>query len=143
MILASSVSVPVFSAVYLKLPVPLIVPAYTLLPVFFSTGSGSPLNIDSSTYDIPSYRVPSTAILSPGRTISLSPGIIASMLTTVLLPSLSIFTTVFGCSPISFLMADDVLLFALLSSVRPSNMNAMMTAEASKYTCGIIPCEIQ
>jgi len=66
--LASNVSLPTRSARMTKLPVPLTVPPVTLSPTDFSTGSGSPVIIDSSTLDRPSKTTPSTGTLSPGTT---------------------------------------------------------------------------
>ena len=51
-----------------KLPLPFSVPPVTRSPAVFSTGTGSPVSIDSSTALRPSTTVPSTGILSPGRT---------------------------------------------------------------------------
>ena len=69
----SSVSLPTRSARMTKLPVPLTVPPVTLSPAVFSTGSGSPVIMDSSTLEWPSTTTPSTGTLSPGTTRSLSP----------------------------------------------------------------------
>ena len=49
MICASSVSAPTRDAVKVNVPVPLTVPPVTSLPSCFSTGTGSPLIIASST----------------------------------------------------------------------------------------------
>ena len=67
---ASIVSPPTRSARMRKLPVPLIVPPVTGSSAAFSTGIGSPVSMDSSTFDFPSSTTPSTGILSPGRTRS-------------------------------------------------------------------------
>ena len=57
-----------------KLPVALTVAPVTLSPGAFSTGTGSPVIIDSSTALLPSSTTPSTGTFSPGRTRSRSPG---------------------------------------------------------------------
>ena len=57
-----------------KLPCRFNVPAETRDPVCFSSGSGSPVSIDSSTELHPSVIVPSAGIFSPGRMRSRSPG---------------------------------------------------------------------
>ena len=62
-------------------PLWLIVPANNALPVFFSTGMDSPVREDSSTWVSPSVSTPSTAICSPGRTITVSPMPISSTAT--------------------------------------------------------------
>ena len=72
---ASSVSLPTRSARMTSPPVPLMVPPVTGSPAFFSTGTGSPVIIDSSTELDPSTTMPSTGIFSPGRTRSRSPAI--------------------------------------------------------------------
>ncbi len=70
---ASMVSLPTRSARMTKLPDWLRVPPLTLSPGAFSTGTGSPVSIDSSTVLRPSCTTPSTGIWSPGRTRSRSP----------------------------------------------------------------------
>ncbi len=49
-------------------------PPNTIDPGAFSTGSDSPVSIDSSTADAPSTTSPSTGIRSPGRTTTTLPG---------------------------------------------------------------------
>ena len=56
-------------------PFLLSVPPVTASPSVFSTGSGSPVIIDSSTDERPSITLPSTGMLSPGRTRSRSPAL--------------------------------------------------------------------
>ena len=136
---ASSVSAPTFSAVKRKLPCWFTVPATTFAPVVFSTGTGSPLIMLSSTNELPDCTVPSTGILSPGRTRIKSPGLTFSKDTIFSRPSPSKTVTLAGCKPISFLMADEVSALARSSSSLPSRMNTMITAADSKYTCGCVP----
>ncbi|EKD67291.1 MAG: hypothetical protein ACD_48C00490G0001 [uncultured bacterium] len=45
----------------------------TISPTFFSIGKLSPVNMDSSTADVPFVIFPSTGIFSPGRTRMMSP----------------------------------------------------------------------
>ena len=87
-----------------KDPVLLIVPAVTSSPILFLTGIGSPVNIDSSTLDEPSITLPSTGIFSPGRTLIVSDNPTCSIAKLTSLP-LRITNAVFGCSPISLLIA--------------------------------------
>ena len=98
---------------------------------FLSTGSLSPVSIDSSTADCPSTIVPSTGMRSPGRTI-----------TTISLSTFeraisfscpfSRMNAVFGCSPISFLMALPVLPLVRAYNSLPSLIRVIMTAAVSK-----------
>ena len=70
-----------------KLPVPFSVPPVTRSPATFSTGTGSPVSIDSSTALLPSITVPSIGILSPGRTRKMSPTLTSASGTVSVLPS--------------------------------------------------------
>ena len=56
----SKVSLPIRSARMTKAPLPLTVPPVTLSPTPFSTGTGSPVTMDSSTLECPSSTAPST-----------------------------------------------------------------------------------
>ncbi len=134
MMWASMVSLPTFTALNRKLPFWLIVPANTFSFSFFNTGTGSPLNMLSSTYELPDMTMPSTAIFSPGFTSITSPALTSSIAVCFSVPSACTTMTVFGCKPISFLMAEEVLPLALSSSSFPKRMNAIITAAASKYT---------
>ena len=69
----SMVSAPTFSARMTSVPFRLSVPPVTASPSVFSTGSGSPVSMDSSIDERPSITAPSTGTLSPGRTRSRSP----------------------------------------------------------------------
>ena len=133
MIFESRVSVTSLSARNLKLPFPLIVPAKTFAPADLAAGTGSPFSVLSSTYDEPSVTVPSAAILSPGRTSTMSPALTSETGISTDFPS-TITVTVSGWSPMSFLIAPDVLAFARSSISLPARIKAMITLEASKYT---------
>ncbi len=67
------VSSPTLEASHLMKPERLTVPAETKLPSCLSTGRLSPVSADSSTALVPSMTVPSTGMLSPGRTTKISP----------------------------------------------------------------------
>ena len=69
------------------LPVVFTVAPMTASPIFLETGIGSPVSIDSSTAEAPSVTTPSTAIFSPGLTITRSPGTRASTATSASRPS--------------------------------------------------------
>ena len=71
-ICASAVSAPTLVALNRKVPVLLIDAPMTLEPTVFSTGTLSPVIIDSSTLDAPSTMTPSTGTLSPGRIRTMS-----------------------------------------------------------------------
>ncbi len=83
---ASVVSVPCRSASTSRAPSPFTVPAKTSSPGIFSTGTDSPVTADWSTADAPRRTRPSTAILSPGRTITTSPGTTSSTATVTSAP---------------------------------------------------------
>ena len=70
---ASWVSVPTRVARTTRRPFALIVAPTTASPGPFSTGTDSPVIIDSSTADAPETTTPSVATFSPGRTTNSSP----------------------------------------------------------------------
>ena len=129
---ASIVSLPTRRARMTKLPDWLRVPPLTLSPGVFSTGTGSPVSIDSSTVLRPSCTTPSTGIWSPGRTRRRSPTATRSRATSSSEPSSRTRRAVFGASPSSALIAPLVRSRALISSIWPSRTRAMITAAASK-----------
>ena len=73
MICCSVVSRPTRVARKRKLPVEFTLPPNTPAPGSLSTGSDSPVSIDSSTADVPSTTSPSTGTRSPGLTMTMSP----------------------------------------------------------------------
>jgi len=109
---ASSVSAPTFSARMTSTPDPLMVAPTTLAPATLSTGMGSPVTIDSSTWLRPSTTTPSTGIFSPGRTRRRSPTRTSSSGTSDSDPSGLMRRASFGASPSSWLMAAPVALRA-------------------------------
>ncbi len=139
-ICASMVELPTFCACITRLPWLLRVAPIRLSPARFMIGTGSPVNIDSSTALSPSTTKPSTGTFSPGRTRSLSPlctwvrGMSSS------LPSALIRRAVLGARPSSDLIAAEVCERALSSSIWPSRVSEMITAAASKYTPMRSPC---
>ena len=122
---ARAVSPPIFSALNLITPFLLILAPVTLLPTFFSTGILSPVSIDSSTDVYPSITTPSTGILVPGFTNSISPISTSSIGVSTSLPSTNTIA-VLGCSPISFLIASDVFPFDFDSKYLPSKISAII-----------------
>ncbi len=71
---ASSVSAPTRVICTSRRPPVFTVAPTTREPGATSTGTDSPVSIDSSTADIPSVTRPSAGIFSPGRTTTTSPG---------------------------------------------------------------------
>ncbi len=72
-ICASAVSLPTLVASTTRRPDVFTVAPNTSSPAATSTGTGSPVSIDTSTADAPSTTRPSVAIFSPGRTTNRSP----------------------------------------------------------------------
>jgi hypothetical protein len=88
-------------------PWALMVAPATWSPGCLSTGTDSPVSIDSSTAEVPSSTVPSTGIFSPGRTRSLSPADTCSTGTSCSVPSGSTRRACFAPSSNSARMAND------------------------------------
>ena len=128
----SIVSAPTFSARMTSVPLRLSVPPVSVSPSAFSTGSGSPVIMDSSTAERPSTTTPSTGMLSPGRTRSRSPVFTASSGTSVSCPSAPMRRAVFGARSSSARIAEPVRSRALSSSTWPRKTSATITAAASK-----------
>ena len=131
MICARALSLPTLVARNRKLPVLFIVAPNTSASGSLSTGRLSPVSIDSSTDDWPSTTTPSTAIFSPGRTMTMSPATTSSIGTSSSSPSRTT-RAVFACRPISRLIAAEVWPFARASSQRPKRISATITAAVSK-----------
>ena len=125
------VSSPTLEASHLMKPERLTVPAEMKLPSCLSTGRLSPVSADSSTALVPSMTVPSTGMLSPGRTTKISPFCTLSTGTDCSLPSLIIFA-VLGASSISPLSASVVLPFERDSSILPTVIRVRIIAADSK-----------
>ena len=113
-ICARAESRPTFVARKENPPVVLTVAPYTASPGAFSTGTLSPVSIDSSTDEAPSMTSPSTGSLSPGLTRTTSPGTTSSTPTSNSRPSLRIRARL-GCRPISARTALEALPLARIS----------------------------
>ena len=131
-ICASTVCEPIFSARITRLPL-----AFRAEPMMrssgpFSTGTGSPVIIDSSTLERPSSTTPSTGTFSPGRTRSRSPTCtwVSSMSSSV--PSSRRRRAVLGASPSSARIAAEVCERARSSRSWPMSVSDTITAAASK-----------
>ena len=109
----------------------MIVPVTTLSLFFLAIGKDSPLIIDSSTKLSPESIVPSTGIASPGRTISVSPAITASMGTSREAPCSTI-VAVFGRRSRSARIALEVWRRARISRYLPNVRNAARSTAVSK-----------
>ena len=127
----SRVSSPTCVACMTNEPVPFTVPPVTRSSLVFSTGTGSPVTIDSSTEERPSSTVPSTGIFSPGRTRSRSPAPTSARSTSSSLPSPAIRRAVGGESSSSARIAPDVALRARSSRTWPRRTSVTITAAAS------------
>ena len=131
MICDSTVSLPTRPASTVSKPWRLMVAPMTASPAALSTGRLSPVIMLSSTEERPSTTRPSTGTFSPGRTRNRSPGTTSLTGTSRSTPSRTT-RAVFGCKPISFLIASLVRPLARASSSLPVTMRVMMTAEVSK-----------
>ena len=131
MICASVVSAPTRVARNCRLPAPATVPPVSASPGPLATGTGSPVIMLSSTRAVPSVTSPSTGIRSPGRTRTISPGVMASISTSCGVPS-RITRAVRDRRPISRSIAAPVRPLARASSQRPSRISTTITAAASK-----------
>ena len=119
-------------------PSALTAPPVTASPGCLATGRLSPVIRDSSTSLAPSVTVPSTGMRSPGRTTTRSPTLTwASGRSTS--PDAVRTRATSGRRALSAWMAAVVCRLARASSHLPSSTRVMMTAEASKYRCGV-PC---
>ena len=107
------------------------VAADTASPTNLSDGMLSPVSADSFTDVAPSVTIPSTGIVSPGRTTNISPFLTVSIGTVVSAPSL-IITAVFASSFMRDLRASVVFPFDLASSVLPTVIRASIIAADSK-----------
>jgi hypothetical protein len=114
------------------LPKPLSVAPMTASPADFSTGTGSPVSMDSSTFDRPSSTRPSTGTFSPGRTRRRSPTWTWLSAMSSSWPSSRRRRAVFGARPSRALIAAEVFERARSSSTCPSSVSETMTAAASK-----------
>ena len=107
MICASTVCPPTAVARRVKAPFWFTVPPTTGRPADFSTGTGSPVIIDSSTQLRPSTTSPSTGTRSPGRTSTRSPVATSAIGMSTTRPSRRTWATT-ACRPSRRLIASEV-----------------------------------
>ncbi len=107
-------------------------PPVTREPGDFSTGRLSPVSMDSSAVEMPSYTWPSTGKEEPGLTMIISPTATSSRGTSNSLPSFSMIAVV-GLSCISFFIASEVFPLLLASRYLPTITRVITTDADSKY----------
>ena len=112
-------------------PVVFWVPPVTASPTAFTTGSVSPVSMDSSTSVAPSTTTPSTGIFSPGRTSTVSPATTWARGTSRSSPPRTT-RAVGGVRFMSDSMAWFVAPLARLSSILPNSTKVMSMAQVSK-----------
>ena len=125
---------PVCSVLMRRLPEPLTVAVYTVSPTFFITGTLSPVSMDSSTSEPPSMTVPSTGMLSPALTRTVSPTATSEAGILTSFPSRM---TEASCGSLlrSSLTASLVLTLPMASRYFPMETKAMIMAAESKARC--------
>ena len=138
-ILDSTVSPPTALTRMSMRPSPLMLPPVSAAPGALVTGSGSPVSIDSSSWERPSCSTPSTGTRSPGNTTTLSPTNNSSTGTSACSPFFKITCASAGRSACSARIAAVVWRLARVSSHLPNITKEITTAEASKYKCGMLP----
>ena len=125
------VSSPTREASHVKNPDWFMVAAETMSPFTLSTGTLSPVRAASFTAPLPSVTMPSTGMLSPGRTTKMSPFFTCSMGTVTSLPSRRS-TAVLGASFIRLFKAEVVLPLEWASSILPRVIKVKIMAADSK-----------
>ena len=135
----STVSVPTAETCITSRPSPLMEPPVSAASrVSLTTGSGSPVSMDSSTWLLPSSTRPSSGRRSPGRTTRWSPTRMSATGTSTS-PSGPSRCATSGRRACSARMAAVVWCLARTSSHLPSRTMVMTTADPSKYRCGMLP----
>ena len=113
-------------------PSMLMEPAVIRSPRPFAAGTLSPVIKASSTSASPRAIMPSTAMRSPGRHTTISPGFTRAALISRVDPSLRRTVAFFGRRASNSWMAAAALLLARASRCFPIKINVMMNADASK-----------
>ena len=130
-ICASVVSAPTLVARTTSRPEEFMVAPVTTLSFVTSTGTDSPVSMDSSTAEWPSTTTPSVAIFSPGLTTNISPT--ASLLIGIrcVAPSTSTETS-FAPMSNNARNASELRPFARVSNHRPNSRNTITMPTDSK-----------
>ena len=131
MICESVVSCPTRVARQVRNPDWLMVPAETLSPAALSVGRLSPVSAASLTAPEPDSTLPSTGMLSPGRTTNISPAATCSTGTVTSRPSWRS-VAVLGDSFMRLRRASVVFPLERASSVLPTVMSVRIMAADSK-----------
>jgi len=126
------VSSPVRVTSNLRTPSPLIDPPTTSSPVLFSTGTDSPVSMDSFTEEEPSYTRPSMGTFSPGLTKTRSPALRFSTGTSVVEPSAAIKCAVSGINLTNSSRALDAPTTDFISIQCPRSMITISVANSQK-----------
>ncbi|MNW55244.1 hypothetical protein D3C74_328920 [compost metagenome] len=130
-ICASCVSDPIRVARTTSRPPAFVVAPVTVSPAETSTGTDSPVSMDSSTADVPVTTTPSVAIFSPGRTTNSSPTCRSS--TGILVSTSPRRTeTSFAPSSSSARRAAPACFLERFSKYRPARMNIVTPAPTSR-----------
>ncbi len=128
------VSLPVFSTSMVMAPSPLTEPPTASSPSVFSTGSTSPVSMDSSTLVRPSTITPSMGTLSPGRTRTRSPFRMSVTDTSSVSPFSVTREAVSGISLTRASSAPDAPMTDRISIQWPSSMTSIRVASSQKKT---------
>src|SRR5699024_8303352 len=101
----------------------------------FSTGTDSPVSIDSSTVDLPLIILPSTGIFSPGLTSTLSPLVSCEIGTSCTSSLASSLWASLGINLTSFSNALEAPMTDLISIQWPSNIISTKVANSQNKLC--------
>ncbi len=133
---ACTVSLPTPFATTVRVPRPLTVAAETVSPGPLGTGTDSPVNIDSSTWELPSRTRPSTGSGSPARTRTTSPTASDATGTSSSEPSSDNRCALCGASASRLVSASDARRRARASRKRPTRTSVTTMPAVSKYRSG-------
>ena len=131
---ASAVASPTARASITSAAAPLTVPPVTRSPGVFSTGSGSPVIVDSSIAPRPSTIIPSQGARWPGSRRRRSPGRSSETGTSLSPPSPSSRRAVSGASSSKARMAPPARRRAASSSAWPNSASVAIRAAASNHS---------
>ena len=132
MICASAVASPVAVTRMNIRPFKFTVPAYNLSPAALSTGSDSPVSMDSSTVESPYATTPSTGTWSPGFKITTSSTRNSPTGTSVSLSSGLRRRAVAGASCINFFSEPSAFTMVRASNQCPRLISVMIAADSMK-----------
>ena len=131
-ILAKTVSSPTLVALISKMPVLFMVAPITLSPFCLVTGKDSPVIMDSSTDEAPSITSPSTGMISPALTITVSPTCRKDAFISISFPSCDSKCALSDCNFINFCKVWFAFPFTCSSKYFPMRMNVINITAVSK-----------